>query len=269
LTRFYIYRNQLDAEVQGINIRLNQLGWEAAFVRCATGEVHIWRIDLISTAISLKTLEATLSDEEREKANCFRSTQLRDRWVAARGALRHIVGSYVRSKPSSLVFQTGPYGKPYLSWPVVNIPFNLSHTASLALLAISSEGRVGVDAELIYPIAELEKISRRFFAAPEADEITALAPKARLAAFFACWTRKEAFVKALGNGLHIPIDRFRVTVRAEEPPRLVSVDWHEPSRWSMADVGEPSVAATIAVDGSAAVVRRFEFASGSVDLDAA
>jgi 4'-phosphopantetheinyl transferase len=188
---------------------------------------------------------------------------MRERWVAARGALRYILATYAQSKPSSLVFQTGPYGKPYLSWPVVDIPFNLSHTGSLALLAVSSEGRVGVDAEFVHSIVDLEEISRRFFAAPEADEITALAPDARLAAFFACWTRKEAFGKALGKGLLVPIDQFRVTVRAEEQPRLVSMDWPEPSRWSLADVGEPGVAATIAVDGPAPTVRHFEFAAGS------
>lgn len=98
-----------------------------------------------------------------------------------------------------------------------------------------------------------------FFAALEADEIRSLAPEARLAAFFACWTRKEAFVKALGKGLYVPIDQFRVTVRPEEAPRLVSTGWCESSRWSLADVGEQGVAATIAVDGSLPVIRRFDF----------
>lgn len=232
-------------------------------MKCATGEVHVWRIALDSPVISMKTLEATLSDEEREKANGFRLAQIRERWIAARGALRYILATYAGSKPSSLVFKTGPYGKPHLSWPVIKIPFNLSHTGSLALLGISSEGRVGVDAEFIHSIVELEELSRRLFAAPEADEIMALAPEARLAAFFACWTRKEAFVKALGEGLHVPIDQFRVTVRAEEPPRLVSVGWNESSRWSLADVGEASVAATIAVDWLAPTIRRFEFAACS------
>jgi len=228
-------------------------------VKCARGEVHLWRIELDSPPISLKSLETTLSYQERVKANRLRSPQMRKRWVVGRGAMRQILGAYARLEPHSLVLKTATYGKPYLSWPVIGIPFNFSHTRDLALLAVSSGCRVGVDAEFVQSIAELEKISRRFFAAPEADEITALAPEARLSAFFACWTRKEAFVKALGRGLYAPLDRFRVTVKAEEPPRLVSADWCEPSTWTFADVGEPGIAATIAVNEFAPVVRRFEF----------
>jgi 4'-phosphopantetheinyl transferase len=228
-------------------------------MKCETGEVHVWRIELDSPAIGLKSMDATLSDGEREKANSFRSTQIRERWVAARGALRYILAAYVRSKPHSLLFQTGRYGKPFLSWPVTNTPFNISHTGGLALLAISSQGCIGVDAEVIQSTVEVEKISRRFFTALEADEILSLAPEARLAAFFACWTRKEAFVKAIGKGLYAPIDQFRVTVRPEEVPQLVSTGWYESSRWSLADVGEQGIAATIAVDGPLPVIRRFEF----------
>jgi 4'-phosphopantetheinyl transferase len=130
---------------------------------------------------------------------------------------------------------------------LTNVPFNISHTGGLALLAISSRGRVGVDAEST---------------ALEADEIMSLAPEARLAAFFACWTRKEAFVKAIGKGLYVPIDQFRVTVRPDEVPRLVSMGWYESSTWSLADVGEEGVAATIAVDGPPPVIRRFDFRAG-------
>lgn len=230
-------------------------------MKCATDEVHVWRIELDSPAISLKLMDV-LSHKEREKANSFRSTQTRERWVAARGALRYILAAYVRSEPHSLLFRTESYGKPFLSWPVTNIPFNISHTGSLALLAISSQGRVGVDAELIHSIVEVEEISRFFFSTLEADEIMSLGPEARLGAFFACWTRKEAFVKAIGKGLHLPIDQFRVTVRPEEVPRLVSIGWHESSRWSLADVGEKGVAATIAFDGPPPVIRRFDFQAG-------
>jgi 4'-phosphopantetheinyl transferase len=190
-------------------------------MRCATGEVHVWRIELDSPPISLKTMGATLSHEEREKAKSFRSTQTRKRWVSAWGALRYILAAYVRSEPHSLLFQNGRYGKPFLSWPVTNIPFNISHTGGLALVAISSQGCVGVDVEFMQSIVEVEEISRRFFAALEADEILSLAPEARPSTGF--------------NG------------------------WCESSRWSLADVGEQGVAVTIAVDGPLPVIRRFDF----------
>jgi 4'-phosphopantetheinyl transferase len=86
-------------------------------------------------------MDATLSREEREKAKSFRSTQTRERWVAARGALRYILAAYVRSKPHSLLLRNGRYGKPFLSWPVTNIPFNISHTGGLALSHLKSRSR--------------------------------------------------------------------------------------------------------------------------------
>ena len=155
--------------------------------------------------------------------------------------------------------QAGPHGKPELVGPGEDIPFNLAHTDGLALLAVAGSGRVGIDAEVVRFGIEMEDMSRRFFAPAEADEILALAPDARLAAFFACWTRKEAFVKALGTGLPVPLYRFQVTVRADQPARLVSVAWDEPNRWSLVDLGEPGVAATLAIEESAPVVRRFNF----------
>jgi len=228
-------------------------------VRCESGEVHVWRIDLDSPAISLGTMKASLSHKERERADSFRSKQAHDRWVASRAALRHILSTYTGSTPLSLVFRTGPYGKPFLSSPAINIPFSLSHTGGLALLAISSESSLGVDVEYVHQIDELEEMSRHFFALSETGEIMALAPQNRLSAFFACWTRKEAFVKALGKGLRVRLDQFRVTVRPEEPPRLVSCDWPEPLKWSLTDLSESNVAAALAIRAATANIRRFDF----------
>jgi 4'-phosphopantetheinyl transferase len=228
-------------------------------VKCEPGEVHIWRIELDCAASSVAALRATLSPEEREKAARFRSLELRERWTVARGALRCILATYSRSGPNSLVFRVGSNGKPELAWPVEDIYFNLSRTCGLALLAIAVSSRVGIDAEIVRSGIEVEDLSRRFFAPAEADEILGLPPDARLGAFFACWTRKEAFVKALGTGLSAPLDGFRVTVRADQPACLLSVDWNECDRWSLVDVGEPSVAATLAVEGPVPVLRRLKF----------
>ncbi len=217
-------------------------------MRCVAGEVHVWRIELDSTASSVTALRAMLSQEEREKAARFRTAELCQEWTVARGALRCILGTYTRSEPRTLVLGAGPHGKPELVGPGEDIPFNLSHTRSLALLAVAGAGRVGIDAETVCPVIEVEDISRRFFAPAEADEILALAPEARRAAFFACWSRKEAFVKAVGTGLSVPFDGFRVTVRADQSARLISVDWDEPDRWSLVDLSEAGVAAAVAVE---------------------
>jgi 4'-phosphopantetheinyl transferase len=226
---------------------------------CAPAEVHLWRIELDCAATSVAALKATLSAEELERAARFRSHELCERWTVAHGALRWILATYSQSEPSSLVLRAGPQGKPGLVWPGKNISFNLSHTCGLALLAVAGSGRVGVDAEIVRPGVEVADLSRRFFAPAEADEILGLAPQAQVAAFFACWTRKEAFVKALGTGLSVPMDRFQVTVRADQPARLMSVDWDESDQWTLVDVGEPGVAATLAVEAHSPVLRRLKF----------
>jgi 4'-phosphopantetheinyl transferase len=226
---------------------------------CIPGKVHLWRIELDCAAASVAALKATLSAEELERAARFRSRELCDRWTVARGALRCILATYSQSEPISLVLRAGPQGKPELVWPAENISFNLSHTCGLALLAIAGSGRVGVDAEIVRPGIEVADLSRRFFAPAEADEILGLPPQAQLAAFFACWTRKEAFVKALGTGLSVPLDRFRVAVRADQPARLMSVDGDESGRWTLVDIGEPGIAAALAVEGHSPLLQRLKF----------
>jgi 4'-phosphopantetheinyl transferase len=179
--------------------------------------------------------------------------------MVAHGALRCILATYARCEPDVLVFREGPQGKPALAWPVEDIPFNLTHTGGLALVAIAGSGRVGIDAETVRSEIEVEDLSRRFFAPAEAAEILALSPDAQLAAFFACWTRKEAFVKALGGGLSVPLDRFQVSVRGDEPARLLWVDGEESELWSMLDIGEPGVAAALVVEGPTPVLQRVNF----------
>jgi 4'-phosphopantetheinyl transferase len=228
-------------------------------MKCAPGEVHVWRIDLDCAATSAAALRATLSLEEKQRAARFRSLELCERWTVARGALRCILATYARREPSALVFREGPHGKPALTWPVEDIPFNLSHTCGLALVAIAGSGRVGIDAETVRSEIEVEDLSRRFFAPAEAAEILALSPDARLAAFFTCWTRKEAFVKALGGGLSVPLDRFQVSVRSDQPARLLWVDGEESDQWSLLDINEPGVAAALVVEGPAPVLQRLNF----------
>jgi 4'-phosphopantetheinyl transferase len=229
-------------------------------MKCAPGEVHVWRVDLDCAARTVAALRATLSPEEEQRAARFRSIELQDRWTVARGALRCILAAYARCEPGVLVFREEPHGKPVLTWPVEDILFNLSHTGGLALVAIAGSGRVGIDAETVRSEIEVEELSRRFFAPAEAAEILALSPDARLAAFFNCWARKEAFVKALGGGLSVPLDRFQVSVRSDQPARLLWVDGVESDhQWSFLDLSEPGVAAALVVEGPAPVLQRLNF----------
>ena len=157
------------------------------------------------------------------------------------------------------MFRTESHGKPALAWPVLDIPFNVSHTGGLALVAIAGRGRVGIDAETVRSEIEVEDLSRRFFAPAEAAEILALSPDAQLPAFFACWTRKEAFIKALGGGLSVALDSFQVSIGGDEPARLLWVDGEECEQWSLLDLSEPGIAAALAVEGHALVLQRANF----------
>lgn len=228
-------------------------------MKCASGEVHVWRIELDGAAKTVAALGATLSPEEQKRAARFRSIELRERWTVARGALRSILATYAGCEPGALVFREGTHGKPALAPPVEDIPFNLSHTGGLALVAIDGSGRVGIDAEIVRSEIEVEDLSRRFFAPAEAAEIMALSPDAQPAAFFACWTRKEAFVKALGGGLSVPLNSFQVSIRSDQPVRLLWVEGEASDRWNLLDLSEPGVAAALVVEGTAPVLQRMNF----------
>jgi 4'-phosphopantetheinyl transferase len=229
----------------------------------APGKVHLWRVELDCAATSATALRAMLSLEEKQRAARFRSLELCERWTVARGALRCILATYAGCEPSGLVFRAGPHGKLALAWPAEDIPFNLSHTGGLALVAIAGSGRVGVDAETVQPEIEVEELSRRFFSPAEAAEILSLCNDARLSAFFTCWTRKEAFAKAIGSGLSVPLSCFQVSVRSDQSARLLWVDGEEPDRWSLLDVSEPGVAAALVVEGPTPVMQRMNFVPSS------
>lgn len=228
-------------------------------MKCAPGKVHVWRIDLDGAVRTAAALRSTLSREEEQRASRFRSSELRERWTAARGALRCILAGYAQLEPGALEFREGPHGKPALTGAAEDVPFNLSHTRGLALVAVAGIGRVGIDAETVRPEIEVEDLSHRFFAPAEAAGILALPPDARLAAFFNCWTRKEAFAKALGGGLSVPLKSFQVSVRSDEPARLLWVDGEEADQWSVLDISEPGVAAALVVEGHAPTLERVNF----------
>jgi 4'-phosphopantetheinyl transferase len=230
-----------------------------AELRCAPGEVHVWRVELDCADTSIAALAASLSLADREKADRFKTVLLRQRWTVARGALRHILARYARTEPGFLRFAEGPNGKPELCPPVQDLSFNLSHTQGLAFVAVAGGEQIGIDAEIVRPGIDVENLSRRFFCRAEADEIMALPYGSRCRAFFACWTRKEAILKAQGSGLSAPLDRFQVSVRHDGPARLISADRNSRDRWTLVDIGDQSVAAALAIEGRAPILRRLEF----------
>ncbi len=164
--------------------------------------------------------ESLLAADELDRAGRFRFGHQRESFVIARGALRCLLGLYLDILPKDIHFLYGAKGKPALEADA-HIEFNMTHSGSLAAVAITAGCQVGIDLEQICPLPDLQQVAAGFFNSAEASEIMSLPASERERAFFSCWTRKEAYIKAVGDGLSSPLDDFRVTVLPNTPPRLI------------------------------------------------
>ncbi len=200
----------------------------------ASNEVHIWAARLDKPTIGLVKLRATLSADERARAARFQFRKDADAYVIGRGILRDILGAYLRLKPEEVAFDYNQHGKPALVCGKLN--FNLSHSGQLALYAISAERNVGVDVEMIRPLDDLDGVSTGNFSILENRVLQSVPKIERLQAFFNCWTRKEAFIKAIGDGLAYPLDQFDVTLRPDEKAELLRIGNDNQPDWSIYDV---------------------------------
>jgi 4'-phosphopantetheinyl transferase len=193
---------------------VNSLPWTFAPPLPALGqhELHVWRASLDTPPAILGRLESTLNAGEKERAEKFLVPQARERFVAGRGILRELVATYLEIEPQKVEFMYGPQGKPSLS-TVHNskVCFSVSHSREMALFAFAMDGEVGVDIEQVKPDFKGMEIAAHFFSSEEIAALAELAPELGAEAFFGCWTRKEAYVKARGQGLSIPLRGFTVS----------------------------------------------------------
>jgi 4'-phosphopantetheinyl transferase len=203
----------------------------------AADEVQVWRIALNPLINYVQKLQNLLASEEISRADRFRFEKDRHRFVVVRGLLRTILGRYLDLEPGQLRFIYGDYGKPALApEPATNgISFNLSHAHELALVAVTRDRQLGIDLEHIRPIPEVEQIAERILSPQEREMFRALAGTDQLETFFRYWTCKEAYIKARGEGLSLPLDQFRITrIQGAEAPLLsVKGDPQESTRWSL------------------------------------
>lgn len=192
----------------------------------ARAEVHVWRASLELAEATWQCLFGLLSADERRRAERFYFEKHRRRFVASRALLRKVLGRYLGRDPAGLTFRYGLHGKPALAAPggAETIDFNLTHSDERALLGVTRGRDIGVDLERLRPLANFEALARRFFAPGEAAALAEVPLPRKQEAFFNCWTRKEAFIKACGKGLAQPLDRFEVTLRPGEPARLLHID---------------------------------------------
>jgi 4'-phosphopantetheinyl transferase len=219
--------------------------------------VDLWQIPLRQPAPAQAQLAEALTPDEQERAGRFRFDRDRNAFQVARGAMRLLLGTYLDIAAAAVPLHYTAHGKPFLAEPYTPVKFNLSHAGDWALLAVSAGRELGVDIEQIRPLSDLDSLARRFFAPAEQADLRALPPEQRPRAFFTCWTRKEAFIKAVGEGLSRPLDQFEVTLRPGEPARLrrVAGDAGAVDRWSLHALPVPSgyVAALAAAQVAAPV----------------
>jgi 4'-phosphopantetheinyl transferase len=192
-------------------------------------EIHVWRASLDLEKEVLDRCASVLSQDEKLRASRFLYPRDRDHFVAARGILRELLGKYAAISPAQLEFQYGDRGKPALR-AETPVHFNLSHSRGLAVYAFARNRELGIDLEPIRPEFAGEGVAERHFSPQELEEWRRLTPRLRADAFFLCWTRKEAYVKAKGEGLQIPLASFSVTLTPGQPEELQSVD---SARWRL------------------------------------
>ncbi len=219
-----------------------------------SNEIHVWRAALNCGAARVHNLLQTLSTDERAKARRFYFQQDREHFIVARGLLRVILGRYLVIDPGQLRICYSPSGKPSLTRECGGeaLRFNVSHSHGLALYAIAHGRELGVDLERIRPELADAQLAEHFFSLREVAMLRAVPTSLRQEAFFHCWTRKEAYIKARGEGLACPLGRFDVSLVPGEPAALLSTrdDPPEASRWTLRELFPgPDYVAAIAVEG--------------------
>jgi 4'-phosphopantetheinyl transferase len=217
----------------------------------APNRVDVWYIHLEDAAQPVSTLAALLDADERERAARFHFDVHRRYFIVAHGMLRLILAHYLHCPPDTIRCQTNAAGKPALA-AGGELRFNLSHSGDLALVAVAAGREVGVDVEFMRPLEDIKRLVARTFSPCEAAAWGHLPESQQREGFFNCWTRKEAFIKALGQGLLYPLDQFDVSLEPGEPARLLRVGGNpqEAKRWSLRALEAGAhYAAALAVEG--------------------
>jgi 4'-phosphopantetheinyl transferase len=214
----------------------------------SSGVVHVWKRTLDANAATIDEGYSFLSVEERARAARFRVDRPRNDFILTRSALRSLLALYLGRASRELIFQVTKYGKPSLDGSF-DLRFNVSHTEAMALLAFARIREIGVDVERIRPEPDARKLAERFFSVREREALRPLHGEELQAAFFRCWSRKEAYIKARGEGLSLPLSQFDVSVETSSSRILLETrpDLTEAERWSVCNLEiDPRYAAAVA-----------------------
>jgi 4'-phosphopantetheinyl transferase len=226
--------------------------------------IDIWRVCLDRWAQPEQDLRGILTLDEVARASRFHFEKDRGRYLRGRATLRILLGRYLETPPAEIRFQYENHGKPEIALPhdSCNLRFNVSDSGGLALIAVGSGRAIGVDIEKVRPLPDFLDIARHFFSAREVQAILAVSEDKRQEAFFACWTRKEAFLKATGIGLTYPLSGFSVSVDPDGPAELCEVgeNGNAAGHWSLKNVrpGE-GFRGALAWEGECKRIEHWEF----------
>ncbi|MFL6236638.1 MAG: 4'-phosphopantetheinyl transferase family protein [Thermoanaerobaculia bacterium] len=232
-----------------------------AGLELAAGEIHVWSVQLDPPPGEVERLGRSLAEDEWARANRFRFEKHRRQYVVGRGALRTLLAAYREGRPEEIRFRYGPRGKPFLESPS-DLQFNLSNSDEMALVGFVRGPEIGVDIEYLKPMPDCEQISERFFSESERRVLRGIPGRAKELAFFNCWTRKEAYLKAVGEGLAAPLDSFDVTLAPGDPPRMLTLqgDPERAARWFFHHlVPAEMYVGAVAIEGGAWEVKGWEF----------
>lgn len=217
--------------------------------------VHVWSALLNNYYFDLKELENLLSADEIERAYRFKFEKDRQRFIAARGLLRKMLGRYLSREPKQLIFHYGEHGKPF----VENIFFNLSHSATTALFAFSTDFEVGIDLESIDERHRVDELAKRFFAKQEYDQLQQLTGVEKTQAFFSAWACKEAFLKALGAGLSYPLNQVILSLELDKPAKILALQNENLNDWSICRLNlSDDFAAALVTKGKPVAIKTWE-----------
>ena len=193
--------------------------------------VHLWTAQFDRLYAKRAEFESLLADDERKRAKRFISEVVSDNFILARGWLRTVLAQYLEQSPENIIFTYGKRGKPSIQASEVH--FNLTHSGNVLVLGVIRDREIGVDVEQIHPQPNMALVAHDNFSAKEFTALYELPEAERLQAFYNCWTRKEAYIKAVGDGFALPLQDFDVTLKPNELPRFLRIKNDDPAKWSL------------------------------------
>jgi 4'-phosphopantetheinyl transferase len=249
------------------------MAWPAppADFRLGPEQVHIWRVNLLQPDSGVELCRGLLPEDEIARAERFHFPRDRRRFAVSHAMMRHVLGRYLSCKPQELRFIHGRKGKPDVApgSDTLGLKFNLSHSGEFALMGVAVKLTMGIDIEEIRADFGTQEIARRFFSRQEVAVLLSLPEHQRVEAFFYCWTRKEAYIKARGEGLSLPLDSFDVTFAPGVEPALLRVaeDPDEVARWKLYDINAgPGYKAALMIEGKRHDLQYFDWPAASLNF---